>query len=75
MKLTKNYLAGFLLGSVFAAGLVLLFTPGTGDDSKAAIRNWAANIKAEVRGASEQKRIELEQQLSMLREPRRPEPE
>jgi gas vesicle protein len=75
MKSTTDFLTGFLLGSVVAAGIVLLLNPGSGEDNRTGIKNWAARLQEEVRGASEQKRIELEQQLSMLREPRRSESE
>jgi gas vesicle protein len=75
MKSTTNFLTGFLLGSVVAAGVVLLFTPGSGEDNRTGIKDWAMRVREEVLGASEQKRIELEQQLEMLREPRQPEPE
>ena len=73
MKSTTNFLTGFLLGSVVAAAVGLLLTPGSGEDNRSGIKNWAERVREEVIGASEQKRIELEQQLSMLREPRRPE--
>ena len=73
MKSTTNFLTGFLLGSVVAAAVGLLLTPASGEDNRSGIKNWAERVREEVIGASEQKRIELEQQLSMLREPRRPE--
>ncbi len=72
MRNATNFLTGFLVGSVLAAGVAILLAPQAGEDLRNQIRDGCERIQNEVKKASEQKRIEMEQQLAELREPRRP---
>ena len=72
MRNATNFLWGFLAGSVLAAGVTIIMAPQAGEDFRNQIKDGYMRIQDEVKKASEQKRVEMEQQLSSLREPRRP---
>ena len=72
MKNVSNFLTGFLVGSVLAAGVAILLAPQAGEDLRNQIQVRCQQIKDEVNQASLQKRADLEQELATLREPRKP---
>ena len=69
MKKALSFLFGALLGGIVGGGLVLLFTPYSGENLRVEITNYTQRIAGEVRSAAQQKRQELEDQLNKLRQP------
>jgi gas vesicle protein len=72
MRSVTNFLSGFALGAVIGFGVVLLVTPYSGEELRTRVQTEVARIQGEVKEAAASRRIELEQQLSSLREPRTP---
>jgi gas vesicle protein len=62
-------LAGVLLGAAAAGGLVLLFTPQSGEDTRQMIQERIDAILAEGRQAAETRRLELQTQFETLKQP------
>ncbi len=61
-------LAGVLLGATVAGGLVLLFTPHSGDDTRRMIEQRLEEILAEGRQAAEVRRLELQSQFEAMKQ-------
>ena len=60
---------GMLLGAAVAAGLVLLFTPQSGAETQQMARERIDAILAEGRQAAEMRRLELQTQFEVLKQP------
>ncbi len=67
MRKIFAFLIGVLLGSLVGSTIVLLLAPASGEQLRAQLRQRAQAVAAEVRKATEQRRIELEQRLQELR--------
>ena len=72
MRSVTNFLAGFTMGAMIGAGLVLLFTPYSGGELRDRVQSEVGRIQGEVKQAAADRRAELEGQLAALREPRSP---
>jgi gas vesicle protein len=62
-------LAGVLLGASAAGGLVLLFAPQSGEDTRRMIEERIEAILAEGREAAEVRRLELQTQFETMKQP------
>ena len=62
-------LAGMLLGVAVAGGLVLLFTPQSGDEVRQRIEERLDAILSEGRQAAEVRRLELQSQFEAMKQP------
>ena len=62
-----NFVAGFLVGTMIAAIVVLLTTPRSGTEFQSQIRARFEGMLAEGRRAAEARRAELEQKLASLK--------
>ena len=67
-----NFVAGATLGALVGAATALLLAPVSGEELQAQIRDQVEQIQLEVKTAASERRAELEEQLSTLREPRPP---
>jgi gas vesicle protein len=67
MRKIFAFLTGVLLGSLVGSTIALLLAPASGEQLRAQLRQRAQVVAAEVRKATEQRRIELEQRLQELR--------
>jgi gas vesicle protein len=65
-----NFVAGATLGALVGATAALLLAPMSGEDLQAQIKDQVEQIQLEVKNAASERRSELEEQLSTLREPR-----
>lgn len=72
MKKASNFLSGFVLGGLIGAGLMLLFTPYSGQELIERVQSEVGRIQSEVKQAAVDRRAELEAQLAALREPQSP---
>ena len=73
MRRTTNFLLGLLLGGIIGASVAILMTPSSGKDLQSEIKKYIDTVQGEVQNAAHERRIELEKQLSTLREPKAPE--
>jgi gas vesicle protein len=71
MRTVTKFLSGFALGSLVGAAMALLLAPSSGDELRNQMQQEVDRIQAEVKQAAEDRRIELEQQLTALRAPRK----
>lgn len=62
-------LFGMLFGVAVAGGLVLLFTPQSGDEVRQRIAERIDAILAEGRQAAEVRRVELQSQFEAMKQP------
>jgi gas vesicle protein len=67
-----NFIAGATLGALMGAATALLLAPVSGEELQAQIRTQVEQIQLEVKTAASERRAELEEQLTTLREPRPP---
>ena len=72
MNKVSNFLIGSMIGFACGAAFGILFAPNPGDETRAKIRSEIERIQEEMRAAGEAKRAELEQELAILRSPRKP---
>ena len=70
MRTMTNFLSGFILGALLGAVLALLLTPESGEALRGRLQSEMERVQLEVKQAAEDRRAELEQQLTALRSPR-----
>lgn len=67
MKGVTSFLSGLILGGLVGAALAILVAPESGDELRGQIRQRVETIQAEVTRAANERRAELEQELSRMR--------
>ena len=72
MNKLLSWLGGFLLGSVIGAGVVLLFLPRSGAETRQLIQERVNVVLEEGRQAAETRHNELAARFDALKEPRSP---
>jgi gas vesicle protein len=70
MRRALGFFIGTLIGGIIGAGLALLFAPSAGKELRNQITDRTKGLIAEIRNASDSKRIELQERLETLRAPR-----
>ncbi len=65
-----NFVAGATIGALAGATVAILLAPVSGEELQAQIKAQVEQIQLEVKTAASERRTELEEQLSTLREPR-----
>jgi gas vesicle protein len=68
MRSFFNWVMGFLLGSALGAALIILFAPMFGEDLKERLKQRYQEAMEAGHLASESKRVEMEAQLSKMRQ-------
>jgi gas vesicle protein len=71
MSQVISFIRGAVIGGLIGAGVTLLLTPSSGDELREQMKERAERLQIEVRQAAETRRAEMEQQLEMLRTPRK----
>lgn len=61
------FLTGAIMGAAVGAAVALLLTPASGDELQEQTRDWFETLWSDARRAADDKRLELEQQLSTLK--------
>jgi gas vesicle protein len=69
MSKALRFMGGFLLGATVGAGVILLFAPGSGEETRQAIQDRVQEILDESRSAAEARRLELTTQFETLKQP------
>jgi len=71
MKFAR-FVEGFILGGLLGAGLATLLTPVSGEQFRSQLQSQAEQMRLDVEKAANDRRAELEQQLTALRATRKP---
>ena len=67
MRKFGNFMFGAMLGGIVGSALALLFAPAAGEKARDEIKAYFTNLKEELNRAADEKRAELEMELSRLR--------
>jgi len=65
-----NFILGATVGGIVGATLALIFTPSSGEEIRAQITDRTQSFAADIRQAASTKRIELQERLETLRNPK-----
>lgn len=68
MKKAFSFLNGFFTGAILVSLVVLLFTPESGEGVRSSVKEIVERTKQEINKASQEKRLELEAELTKLRQ-------
>ena len=74
MKRITSFLSGAVMGALVGATLAILLAPASGNDLRSQMRERVEKLQMELKDAAKSRRIELEKQLSNLRQPQSPSP-
>ena len=69
MSKALQFMGGFFLGAAVGAGVILLFAPSSGEETRHVIQDRVQEILDESRNAAEARRLELRTQFEALKEP------
>jgi gas vesicle protein len=72
MRSIGRFLAGFVFGSLVGLGMTLILTPHSGEENRTYVVKYVDHMKEEVQTAMQDRRSELEQELTHLRQPHTP---
>jgi gas vesicle protein len=67
MKKFANFMAGAILGGLVGATVAMLLAPSEGKALQDKMKNTFIELKDEVESAAQERRKELEDQLSVMR--------
>ena len=70
MSRVFKFLAGAIMGGVLGGLFALLLAPASGTEMRRRVNNSLDNAKNEISRAAAQRRIELEEEIQKLRQPR-----
>lgn len=70
MKKFFSFFVGAIMGGLVGSTVALLLAPSSGETLRGQIRERFAALQDELAQAASERRIELEQQLENLRQPR-----
>ena len=73
MRKFASFLAGALMGSLVGSTIALLLAPTSGEEIRVQLQDRLRSIQLEVQEAAATRRGELEEQLQILRTPRKSE--
>jgi len=73
MRKFASFLAGALMGSLVGSTIALLLAPSSGEEIRVQLQDRLRSIQLEVQEAAATRRGELEEQLQILRTPRKSE--
>lgn len=68
MKKVFSFFNGFFSGAILVSLVVLLFTPESGEGVRTTVKEYFERTKNEINLAAQEKRVELENELSKLRQ-------
>jgi gas vesicle protein len=71
MRRVLSFIIGATVGGMVGATLALLFAPASGEEVRTQITDRFQNFAADIRQASNTRRIELQERLEDLRAPRK----
>ncbi len=72
MQRIISFLSGLAMGALVGATLALVLTPSSGEELRAQVQERVSRLQDELKQAAADRRAELEQQLTILRDPQKP---
>lgn len=69
MKRLLSFLLGAASGALVGASVAILMAPSSGDDLRGELRSRFGRLRAELQSAADERRVELERQLTSMRQP------
>ena len=69
MKKFFSFMVGTIMGALVGATVALLLAPSSGDTLRGQMRDRFASLQDELSQAAAERRVELENYLSTLRDP------
>ncbi len=72
MRGLGNFILGFAIGGAIGSIAGLLLTPASGDRLRQQIRGYIDDVRLQVNQAADNRRSQLEQELTVLRTPHTP---
>ena len=69
MRRFFSFVLGTATGALIGATLAILMTPSSGEDLRSELRGRAQRFRDELQAAADQRRLELEHQLEMMKHP------
>jgi gas vesicle protein len=70
MQRFLSFLVGTVMGALVGATLAILLAPSSGDELRSELRTRMTSFRDELTEAYDTRRIELEKQLSTMRQPK-----
>jgi gas vesicle protein len=70
MRRMFGFLIGITVGGLVGSTIALLMAPESGNDLRNQLRARGQNFFSDIRQAADERKIELRQQLDILRSPR-----
>jgi gas vesicle protein len=70
MRRMFGFLIGITVGGLVGSTIALLMAPESGDNLRNQLRARGQNFFSDIRQAADERKIELRQQLDMMRAPR-----
>ncbi len=69
MKRLLSFLLGAASGALVGASVAILMAPSSGDDLRGELRSRFGRLRDELQSAADERRAELERQLTSMRQP------
>lgn len=69
MQRAFGFVMGIVAGALVGGVVALLMAPSAGEELRGQIRGRSMGFVDEIRGAAEERRLELEERLAVLRAP------
>lgn len=66
-----KFMLGAVLGALFAAAIVILLTPSSGNELQDKFKARVRGIRAEMTKAAEERRAQMQAELEALRQPKK----
>jgi gas vesicle protein len=71
MRRLLSFFAGAIMGGLVGATVAVLLAPASGEDLRTQLRERSIRLQDEIRSAANDRRAELERELTALRSPRK----
>jgi len=71
MRRLLSFFAGAIMGGLVGATVAVLLAPASGEDLREQLRERSIRLQDEIRSAANDRRAELERELTALRSPRK----
>ncbi len=69
MRNTGSFLLGALIGGILGAAAALVLAPAPGNKLRDQVRDYFGSVRHEITQAAQNRRAQLEDQLSQLKSP------
>lgn len=67
MKKAFRFILGAIMGGMLGSTIVLLFAPGSGDETRTAIQQRISELRVQLQNAMDERRAVLEEEIEKLK--------